>query len=116
MVNTAGDIVCDTFVAYPKEKQQRPDPQWLGTGVKYNDIKPKFGAQEHAWVLAACRAILDKAGQVVGHALGNDENMLRGIDFGKYAKFDTQEFEEYKQYGKGSRPALRTLAAAVLGR
>lgn len=55
-------------IYYPKGVAHRPDPQRLNLGVKYKDILPQNGAQPHAKVLEAIKAIFDKSGIIIGHA------------------------------------------------
>jgi len=113
IVNIHGQVVYDTFVYYAPDVPHRPPPQHLKLGVTYKDIRPENGAQPHAEVLAAAKAIFDMSGVVVAHAAGSDVLMLDGIDFGKYVVRDTQRL-----YGSslGQLPGLRSLSASVLGR
>ncbi|GAB7333241.1 hypothetical protein MBLNU13_g04890t1 [Cladosporium sp. NU13] len=88
IVNTAGQVVYDTFVYYPAHVPPRPPPQHLKLGVKDEDIRPENGAQPHA-------------------------EMLDGIDFPNYVVHDTQ-----RMYGAslGRLPGLSALSSSVLGR
>ncbi|GAB7333240.1 hypothetical protein MBLNU13_g04890t2 [Cladosporium sp. NU13] len=103
IVNTAGQVVYDTFVYYPAHVPPRPPPQHLKLGVKDEDIRPENGAQPHAEVLANAKAIFDKSGVA----------MLDGIDFPNYVVHDTQ-----RMYGAslGRLPGLSALSSSVLGR
>jgi len=113
IVNVDGQVVYDTFVYYPSDVPHRPPPQHLKLGVKYKDIRPENGAQPHAQVLAAAKAIFDKSGVIVAHAASNDVQMMEGIDFNQYVVRDTQRL-----YGSelGRLPGLGALSFSVLGR
>lgn len=110
------NIIMDTFVYYPKDVPHRPDPQWLGLGVKYKDILAENGARPVAEVLKDVQAILDKSGIVVGHAIHNDAKMLRGVSFEKVEVRDTQQLWEYRDYAKRGDPSLKDLSRILLGR
>ena len=116
--NGKGPLALDTFVYYPADVPHRPPPQRLNLGVKYNDIKPKNGAQPIEQVLDMARQIFDKSGFVVGHALKNDMEMLRGLPWEDYTLRDTQLLPEYRQLSLGvdGNVSLQILSSVVLKR
>lgn len=118
IVNMQGQLIYDTFVSYPKDMLQRPDPQRYHFGVTYKDIRRDYGAQAHVHVLRVCTSIFDKATIVVGHSIYNDMKMLVGINFWKYTLYDTQNFAGYQQYSlsRNGSPSLSALASSVLGK
>lgn len=87
-------------------------------GVKWNDIKPQFGAQPLHKVLGDTTAILDKSGVVVAHDADADMNRLHQIYFSGYTVHDTQTYFKYQRYatGRQMKTALSVLAAVVLER
>lgn len=118
VVNEKGQIIYDTFVYYPDDVAHRPPPQWLDLGVKYKDIMPANGAQPLAEVLKIAERIFDKAGVIVGHAVHNDMDMLRGVPWHKYHNKirDTQQLPEYRALARGrdGNVALAILSDRVL--
>lgn len=69
-------------------------------------------------VLLELKAIFDKAGTVVGHALENEQQYLRGLPWSHWSLRDTQRFSGFAKYaGNPShpRPGLKMLALSVAG-
>lgn len=114
IVNVDGQVVYDTFVYYSDDVNHRPSPQWLKLGVKHKDILPKYGAQPHAQVLAAAKAVFDKSGIVVAHAAINDERMLCPLDFSPYRSKNTRVSRTLRPRGIcSSYTTTRTKLAAT---
>jgi hypothetical protein len=114
IVDTNGQVIYDTFVYCPKYVPHGLPPRHLKLGVTKADIKPENGAQPHARVLAAAKAIFDKSGIVVAHSANSDKQMLAGIDFDGYVVRDTQKL--YSASSGSLQPSLSSLATDVLGR
>lgn len=69
-------------------------------------------------VLHELKAIFDKAGTVIGHALENEQQYLRGLPWSHWHLRDTQRFSGLAKYaGNPShpRPSLKVLALSVAG-
>lgn len=60
------------------------------------------------------KAIFDVAGIVIGHALHNDTNFLRPIDFTLYETRDTQRCQYYQSFLTSRTPGLKALSNQVL--
>ncbi|KAK3634603.1 3'-5' exonuclease [Elasticomyces elasticus] len=111
-----GELIFDTFDYYSEDVAHRPNPQWLELGVKYKDILAENGARPHNEIIKDVQAIVDKSGFVIGHAFGNDMNMLRGVCFDKVKIRDTQAFSGFRQYAKDVDPSLADLCMALFNR
>lgn len=77
---------------------------------------PENGAQPLDQVLQDVKRILDISGLVVGPAMPNDINYLRGMDFSDYEIRDTRKCLFYQTYdGKyKEKPALKRLSKDLL--
>ncbi|GIZ39110.1 hypothetical protein CKM354_000250100 [Cercospora kikuchii] len=116
VVNEKDEIVLDTFVSYPSDVSHRPG--WYKSGVGWKDIRPDNFARPIGVVLHELKAIFDKAGTVVGHALENEQQYLRGLPWSHWHLRDTQRFSGFAQYAgnpEHPRPGLKVLALSVAG-
>ncbi|KAB5581214.1 hypothetical protein GE09DRAFT_1256537 [Coniochaeta sp. 2T2.1] len=134
VVNNESQTIFDTFVCYPKPiSVTNTDEKYSGIG--WNDIDPKNGAQPFPEVQAQLIELL-RGRIVIGHDIQKDlkvismdlpSHVLRlqgvarlatSITFDMIAR-DTQKYSGYRRYaihGAHQGPSLKNLALEVLGR
>ncbi|CAK1354262.1 RNA exonuclease 4 [Cercospora beticola] len=116
IVNERDEMILDTFVSYPSDVSHRPG--WYKSGVGWKDIRPDNFARPIGVVLLELKAIFDKAGTVVGYALENEQQYLRGLLWSHWHLRDTQRFSGFSKYAgnpEHPRPGLKVLALSVAG-
>ena len=117
-VNDQGTLIFDTFVYYPPDVPHHPHPRFLALGVNKGDIQPENGARPHAEVVADMQKIIDKVvatgGLICGHAISNEFDMLRGVNFANCKYRDTQLYSGYRQYAQAILPSLKDLTFGLL--
>lgn len=118
IINECGEVVYDTYTYHPDDsrlikKLHPPDRKF---GVVYEDLKPENGAQPYDKVCEDVRRIVE-ARIVVGHAFCNDTSKFPEWVFEGVETRDTQLYEPYRVYARGSRrlPRLGVLAQQLLG-
>lgn len=135
IVNEEGQVILDTFVYYPDWAGQKPG--WFKSGVSRQDLDPTVGAntndcniyqrltelqnfaQPIGEVLQGVKSIFDKSGVVVGHAIRNEQEWLRGLPWKDWQLRDTQAYSGFAKYAShfpdNRIPSLKNLAFDILG-
>ncbi|KAH6613220.1 ribonuclease H-like domain-containing protein [Boeremia exigua] len=120
IVNYEGQTVFDTFVCYPEPIKITNTHQEY-SGINWNDIDPKNGAQPFSEVQTRLVELLHDR-TVIGHDIQKD---LRAMSMdlpacvSKLQVRDTQKYSGYRKYanrGAHQGPSLKNLSQQVLGR
>lgn len=107
VVREDGKLIYDTFAHYPNGVRTRCSPPRFQLSVRDADIEIENGAQPLEKVLNDLKAIFDKSGIVIGHAMHNEvvytrglneltlKEPIAGIDWSCYSMRDTQLTSQY---------------------